>query len=67
MIRLLEDLRFFIGAFFLIVGFLLTGAGLLQPQMTAGIELNLFVGLAFLAFGTGAMAMALHASKTNQL
>jgi hypothetical protein len=63
MIRLLEDLRFFIGAFFLLVGFLLTAAGLISPVVTAGQNLNLLVGVTFVVFGAGALALALKASR----
>ena len=58
MIRLLEDLRFFIGAFFAIVGLLLSVAGLVQPEITAGVNLNFVVGVTFIIFGGGALALA---------
>lgn len=58
MMRLLEDLRFFIGAFFVIVGLLLAVAGLVQPEITAGVNLNLVVGITFVVFGGGALALA---------
>jgi tellurite resistance protein TehA-like permease len=63
MIRLLEDLRFFIGTFFVLVGALLTGAGVLTPVETAGQNLNLIVGIAFLIFGAFALIMSVRASK----
>lgn len=65
MIRLLEDLRSFIGAFFLIVGVLLMGQGLVHPEETAGVNLNLIVGTAFLIFGSGALAMAYRGLKVK--
>lgn len=58
MIQLFEDLRFFIGAFFLIVGAILTGAGLVNPTEIAGVNLNLLVGVCFIIFGAGALVMA---------
>jgi energy-converting hydrogenase Eha subunit E len=63
MIRLLEDLRFFIGTFFVLVGVLLTAAGLFDPVMTAGLNMNLTVGLVFLVFGALALWMAVRALR----
>lgn len=59
MIRLMEDLRFFIGAFFVIISVLLIGQGILHPQTIGGLDLNLVVGGVFLVFGGGALALAL--------
>ena len=55
--ELLEDLRFFIGLFFLIVGVILIAQGLLHPVETAGVNLNLNVGLGFLSFSFVALLM----------
>lgn len=52
----LEDLRFTIGLFFLLVGGILLLAAVLPPghvpagALQAGVNLNLWVGLTFLAF-----------------
>lgn len=54
----LEDLRFTIGLFFLLVGGILLLAAVLPPgpgdvpagALQAGVNLNLWVGLVFLAF-----------------
>lgn len=54
---LIEDLRFCIGAFFLIVGALLTVQGILVN--TAEINLNLWTGFVFLIFGGGAVTLSL--------
>ena len=45
-----HDLRFFIGFFFLLVSILLLGQGILAPQMTDGVNLNLYSGAGFMAF-----------------
>ena len=49
--RLIEDLRFCIGAFFAIVGVLLAGQGLITGPAENGINLNLYTGLVFVIFG----------------
>jgi hypothetical protein len=61
--QLIEDLRFFIGAFFLVVGVLLTGAGLLHPEEVAGVNLNLIVGISFLIFGALSLSLALLSTR----
>lgn len=63
LMRFLEDLRFFIGTFFVIVGGILAVAGLLRPELTEGVNLNLSVGLAFGLFGLGALAIAYRAVR----
>lgn len=63
---LLEDLRFFIGAFFVIVGVLLVGQGLINPLDTAGVNLNLIVGICFFIFGSGALAMAVTSARSQR-
>ena len=55
--ELLEDLRFFIGLFFLIVGAILIAQGLIHPVETAGVNLNFDVGLGFLVFSFFALLM----------
>ena len=52
----LQDLRFFIGAFFLIVGLLLVAQGFFAPQLTEGVNLNLYAGLGFVLFSSAALA-----------
>ena len=47
--RLLEDLQFFIGAFFIIVGAILFFEGITSPVYTSGFNLNAIVGAIFLA------------------
>ena len=50
MTNLLEDLKFFIGTFFVIVGVLLLIEGLTNPVLSAGYNLNLIAGTSFLIF-----------------
>jgi len=51
----MHDLRFFIGAFFFLVGVLLLGQGVLSPMLTDGVNLNLDAGLGFLVFSSVAL------------
>ena len=51
----IHDLRFFIGAFFLLVGALLIGQGALSPSLTDGVNLNLYSGIGFLTFSSIAL------------
>jgi hypothetical protein len=60
MARLLEDLRFFIGAFFFVVGVLLTLQGFLAAP-TEGYNLNLSTGAAFVIFALFPLTMAFRA------
>lgn len=53
---MLDDLRNFIGAFFLIVGLILTTEGFVAPHFTEGFNLNLIVGRYFIAFAVFAWA-----------
>ena len=55
---LLEDLRFFIGAFFALIGVILVIAGSINPVDTAGYNMNVVVGIVFTVFGAGALALA---------
>ena len=64
--KLFEDLRFFIGAFFLIVGVLLTGQGLFGETGEQGNQLNLLTGLAFILFSGFALMLALKQFKASQ-
>ena len=50
----LQDLRFFIGAFFFIVGVILTLQGLIDPTPVEGVNLNLYAGMGFVLFSGGA-------------
>jgi hypothetical protein len=60
---LIEDLRFCIGAFFVIVGGLLTVQGLVEPTPVLDINLNLWTGLVFLAFGSAAVTLSLRGAS----
>jgi hypothetical protein len=60
MAKLMEDLRFFIGAFFLIVGALLTLQGLFGTQV-GEVNLNLITGIGFIVFALVPLTMALRA------
>ncbi len=49
--RYLEDLRFLIGVFFLIIGTILLLLGILEPPTEAGrLNLNLFCGVVITGF-----------------
>lgn len=61
--RMIEDLRFCIGAFFLLVGVLLAGHGVIVGTMVAGFNLNLFTGIAFAVFGALSLAFSLRAAN----
>jgi len=61
--RLTEDLRFFIGSFFLAVGALLTLQGLRAPVLVEGYNLNLLTGTVFVAFSLIALTMAVRAQR----
>jgi hypothetical protein len=63
--RLIEDLRFFIGFFFLIVSVLLIFEGLTVEKLTAGYNLNLVSGCAFLVFSLGALALSIFSQRKN--
>ena len=56
--RLIEDLRFFIGAFFMIVG------GLLVVQGAIGSErINWITGLVFMALSATPLVLAVRAAR----
>jgi hypothetical protein len=59
--RMIEDLRFCIGAFFLLVGVLLAGHGVIVGTLVAGFNLNLFTGIAFVLFGGLSLALSIRA------
>lgn len=59
MLRLTEDLRFFIGAFFFIVGGILCAEGLRVGTLVEGYNLNLWTGSVFLIFAIVVLAMSL--------
>ncbi len=63
MIKLLDDLRFFIGAFFLIIGGLLTIEGLQSHVLVEGYNLNLITGVTFVVFAFLALFLAFKAKK----
>jgi hypothetical protein len=65
--RLVDDLRFFIGAFFLIVGVLLVLQGALAAA-PAGQEynLNLMTGAAFVIFAVLALYLSIRAGGRDR-
>ena len=63
MSHLIEDLRFFIGVFFLMIGLLLVGESFMVPSMVEGINVNLWVGLSFLAFSVSSLALVFFVYK----
>ncbi len=64
-IDLLEDLRFFIGSFFFIIGALLVIKGIVDPISTEGFDLNLITGVCFFAFSCVLLALAI--LQTNRM
>jgi hypothetical protein len=58
MARLLEDLRFFIGTFFLIIGVLLVIEGLRVGTLVEGYNLNLWTGIVFILFSSVALVLS---------
>lgn len=63
---LLEDLLFFIGAFFLIIGSLLVFAGLSNPEITEGYNLNLWTGGIFLVFAVTITTLSIRNLKRSR-
>jgi len=60
------DLRFPIGLMFTGIGGLLTGWGLLRPELRAPLgtlNVNLYAGLCLLAFGLSMLLLAVRARK----
>ena len=60
------DLRVPTGAFFTLVGLILAGMGILAPQERAALtetNVNLYCGLAILAFGGFMLGLARRAAK----
>lgn len=66
MAALLNDLRFFIGAFFLIVSIILLAEGWINPSMTEGVNLNLLTGACFLIFALVALTVAISDRKSER-
>ena len=63
MIRLTEDLRFFIGTFFLIIGVFLTFEGLRSGTLVEGVNINLITGIGFVGFSLIALGLAVRANR----
>ena len=63
---LLEDLRFFIGLFFSIIGILLIGESFYHPTSVEGFNLNLITGCVFASFGLIALLISLRAFRSNR-
>jgi hypothetical protein len=61
--RLIEDLRFFIGFFFLIVSLLLIFEGISVGKLTEGYNLNLVSGCTFFLFSLGALALSYFSNR----
>lgn len=65
------DIRLPIGSFFVLLGALLAGYGLLgNPaiyQRSLGLDVNLWWGLALLAFGLAMLALAWRARRAHAL
>jgi hypothetical protein len=61
--RLIEDLRFFIGSFFLIVSGILLFEGITVGTLTEGYNLNLFAGSIFLIFALGTLSLSLYSVR----
>lgn len=61
--ELFEDLRMFIGAFFLISGGVLLALGAERSPGAPDLLLNTWTGAAFIAFGIFAVAAAIAANR----
>ena len=57
MADLFEDLRFFIGAFFFIVGAILLVHSIVEPSLVENVDLNFYAGSFFLLFSIGAFVL----------
>lgn len=57
--RLMEDLRFFIGAFFALVGVILVVEGIRSGVLVEGYNLNLITGMVFTFFGGAALYLSI--------
>jgi protein-S-isoprenylcysteine O-methyltransferase Ste14 len=64
---LIEDLRIFIGAFFLILSVILISMGVFSPSQVEGFNLNLICGLTFLVFSVLALWLAYLGFRSRQL
>ena len=58
-----EDLRFFIGTFFAIIGAILLFQGVVHPTQVEGLNLNLICGISFLIFAAGALLLSVLAHR----
>jgi hypothetical protein len=64
MARLIEDLRFVIGLFFLIISVILLGLGLFSSELPAhGMNLNLGAGAVMAVFSALMLTLAVYSSS----
>ena len=61
------DLRFPLGLMFAILGVILTAVGILRPQETLGVNINLWWGLVLLAFGVVMLLLAMRGKGKPQI
>jgi hypothetical protein len=61
--NMFEDLRFFIGTFFAIIGAILLFQGVVHPTQVEGLNLNLICGVSFLVFAGGALGLSVLAHR----
>ena len=61
--KLFNDLRFFIGLFFLLIGLILIAVGTIEPSLQAGVNLDLMTGFGFVIFSAIALTLAVRAVK----
>ena len=62
---MIEDLRFFIGSFFFILGVILIVAGLSHAPSQPTPNLNLFTGAAFVVFAIAMLLLAFRGRNQN--
>ena len=63
--NMFEDLRFFIGTFFAIIGAILLFQGVVHPTEVEGMNLNLICGVSFLVFAAGALGLSVMAHRKS--
>ncbi|HEY1923421.1 MAG TPA: hypothetical protein VGG44_11780 [Tepidisphaeraceae bacterium] len=61
------DLRFPLGLMFAILGAILIAVGLIHPEQTLGININLWWGIVLLAFGVVMLLLAMGGKGGTQL
>jgi hypothetical protein len=61
------DLRLPLGLLFVILGVIVTAAGILKPQQSLGVNINLWWGLVLLLFGVAMLLLAVFCKGAPQV